>query len=352
MNTLYRSLKNNKVGKQIKNIFPDIIIWGIIIFLFVFTVDWNEETLREDVKEVFINFIPYVFSIYVNIMIFKYFLLKKKYLLFALLSILSYTLFYYIISWVRVRYLPLRNDDIIFSIFLYSFMYIGFRYLITAPRQIFELKEAEAKRIKAERDLQEMEARSSQAELEVLKSQVNPHFLFNSLNNIYSLTMIDPKMAGKAILTLSDLMRYNLESSKKKYVSLNHEVEFIDNYIQLESLRVDDICKISYVTDGKFEYKAIAPLILISFVENCFKHGISSDESQNYINITIQLNHNRLTFKTENRIAAPRVDINKKDIKIGIENIKRRLELLYRNKYNLNINSDNGIFSVNLTIEL
>ena len=96
-------------------------------------------------------------------------------------------------------------------------VYLGFRYLVNAPREILKMKEAEAKRMKAENELQILEAKHSKAELELLKSQVNPHFLFNSLNNIYSLTLTDAAKAGNSILTLSDLMRYNLESSKKKH---------------------------------------------------------------------------------------------------------------------------------------
>lgn len=163
-------------------IFPDIALWIVIVLLFVFTLNWNQETLRETLREIFLNFTPYIFVIYINFIIFKFVLLKKKYVLYGILTVLVYVIFYYLIMWIRVNFIPQRNDDIIFSIFLFSFVYIGFRYLITAPREILKFKNEETKRIKAERDLQELESKHSQAELEVLKSQFNPHFLFNSLN--------------------------------------------------------------------------------------------------------------------------------------------------------------------------
>jgi two-component system LytT family sensor kinase len=347
-------IKLNKIrsNKFFEALYPDVIIWTIIILLFVFAVDWNPETLREDVREVLINFIPYTVAIYVNFAVFKFFLLKKKYLLFIVSTIVVYTSFTYLIQWIRDNYNPGRNDDILFSILLFSFFYIGIRYLITSPREILKIKNLENKRIQAERDLQEMEAKHSKAELEVLKSQLNPHFLFNSLNNIYSLTIVDPEKAGESILTLSDLMRYNLESSKKKNVTLRQEIEFINNYIELEKLRISDISEIKYKTKGDFETRKIAPMILISFVENCFKHGISSDSKQNNIEISIELNDNTLFFSSNNSIAATRIDVNKKDVSVGIENVKRRLELLYKDKYELEINSENGTYTVNLKIEL
>jgi LytS/YehU family sensor histidine kinase len=164
--------------------------------------------------------------------------------------------------------------------------------------------------------------------------------------------MDNPEKAGEAVLTLSDLLRYNLESSKIKYVALNKEIEFIDNYIQLESLRLGENCKINFSKDGDFNTKAIAPLILIPFVENCFKHGIGTDKSKNFIQISITLIDNTLSFTTENRIALSRMNHHYESIKIGIENVKRRLEMIYPNKHTLNLSSDNYIYKVLLQIEL
>jgi len=348
------SLNKIKNNKLFDSTYPDIIIWIIIILLFIFAEDWSldPEKRQIEIRQVVINFTPYIFAIYINFVVFKFFLLKKKYILFIFSTIIVYTLFYQLIDWIRINYIPERNDSILFSILLLSFFYIGIRYLITSPRENLKTKNLENKRIQAEHDLQEMEAKHAIAELEALKSQLNPHFLFNSLNNIYSLTIIDSEKAGESILTLSDLMRYNLESSKKKFVTLEQELEFINNYIELETLRVSEICDINYKKDGKFETKTIAPMILISFVENCFKHGISSDSSQNIIDITVQLKENKLTFSTKNNIAATRIDIAKKEISIGIENVKRRLELLYKDKYELVISYENGTFIVMLRIEL
>jgi len=352
MYDLFRNIKNPKRKKFLEAVFPDMVFWTIIVLMLIFTLNWQPETLRENLREIFITFMPFIVAIYVHFFIFRIFLLKRRYFWYAVFCIAYYAAFFYLIRWIFVTFVPQRHDDIIFSLFFFSFMYIGFRYLITAPAQISKMKATEAQKIKAERDLQEMEAKHAKAELEMLKSQINPHFLFNSLNNIYSLTMIDAEKAGNAILTLSDLMRYNLESAKKKFVTMNHEVEFVNNYIQLETLRLGDSCKISLHTEGDFFSKSIAPMILISFVENCFKHGISAVAAQNFINISIQISENQLIFVTENRVAPSRMELKKKDVKIGIENVKKRLELLYRNQYELKIGSGNDIFTVFLKIEL
>ena len=127
------SLKKIKNSKVFDAIYPDLIIWAIIILLFVFAVNWNPETLREDVREVFLNFIPYTVAIYINFAVFKFFLLKKRYALFIVSTIIVYTAFYQLIYWIRVNINPSRNDDILFSILLFSFFYIGIRYLITSP---------------------------------------------------------------------------------------------------------------------------------------------------------------------------------------------------------------------------
>ena len=147
-------------------------------------------------------------------------------------------------------------------------------------------------------------------------------------------------------------MRYNLESAKKKQVPVQQEIEFINNYIELEKLRLSEVCDLTYITKGNFETKTISPMILISFVENCFKHGISSDVSQNKIEIYIELKDNTLVFSSRNNIAVARIDLNKKELHIGVENVKRRLQLLYKDNFELKINSDNGVYSVNLKIEL
>lgn len=345
-------IKNQKFKRIFEIILPDLLLWIIIVLLLIFTQNWSKYGVRPIVRELIYVFGPIVIFVYLHSFLFYFFFLKKKYVIYFTLILCLFSIFYFIVKWIFINYVPHRNDDILFTLFFYSIMYIGFRYLINAPKEIIQIKEIETKRIKAELDLQEMEAKHSRAELEVLKSQLNPHFLFNSLNNIYSLTMIDAEKAGQAILTLSDLMRYNLESSKKKYVTLQSEVEFIENYINLERLRLDENSNIILHKEGDFQRKTIAPMILISFVENCFKHGISANEQNNFVNVHIQLKDSILVFITKNKIALKRIEIQQKDVAIGIKNVKRRLELLYPNKYELNINSENEIYTVYLKIIL
>lgn len=348
----FPKIKNERTKKRYKAVLTELAFWFVFSTLLVFGAEWEKDNIWKQVVELLIVFAPLLASVYAHSYIFSRFFLQRKFINYILLCTLLLTISYFATRYIYETYTPENHSSIFGGIFLFILMHTGFRYLIIAPKQSLRIKDEEARRVKAERDLQELEAKQSKAELEFLKSQINPHFLFNSLNGIYSLTMDNPEKAGEAILTLSDLLRYNLESSKNKFVTLNRELEFLDNYIQLESMRLGDNCTINLTKKGEFQSKAIAPLILIPFVENCFKHGIGADKSNNYIHISISLEDNKLTFNTENRIASSRMNNNKESIKIGIENVKRRLEMIYPNRYKLDLLSDHNLFKVQLQIEL
>lgn len=182
-------------------------------------------------------------------------------------------------------------------------LYTGAKYFRIGTIQRMKLKEEEEKRIKIEMELKEMEAKQAHAELDLLKSQVNPHFLFNSLNSIYSLILNNSEISGDAVLKLSDLMRYLLESSKKRKVLVKHEIQFLENYIELEKIRLGKKCNVSSSFKGDFHGKIISPMLLIPFIENCFKHGISVSSSENNIEISIKIKENRLLLHTKNNVA-------------------------------------------------
>jgi sensor histidine kinase YesM len=352
MDLSFQKIKNERLRKVCTAVVPDFAFWLLFIGLIFVEHNWVKGKIVADVKEFFLLFAPYVVAGYSHSLIFSQYFLQRKYLQYAISCALLFIIFYAAILVVKDIYFPKNDTNILGSIFLLALMYTGFKYFKFAPKQSFKLREEEARRVKAERDLQEMEAKQTKAELEVLKSQINPHFLFNSLNSIYSLTMVNAGKAGDAILTLSDLLRYNLESSKNKFVTLSKEIEFLDSYMQLEALRLGNSCMVNFVKEGDFHNRIIAPMMLIPFVENCFKHGISVNGSSNYVNTSIRVAGNVLNFETENRIATARMDVQQKSIKIGIDNVKRRLEMLYPDKHTLNISKDNDVFRVLLTIDL
>jgi len=196
--------------------------------------------------------------------------------------------------------------------------------------------------------IERLQAKQTESELKLLKSQVNPHFLFNTLNNIYSTNLQDHEKANEFILELSDLLRYQLESYKTKFTPLDREIKSIENYIDLEKIRVLD-CKVEVSKQGNFENAEIVPLLLLPFVENAFKYGTGIEPGQ--IDIDIQLTDKRqFYFAIKNRIVQKKGKVHSGGI--GLENVKKRLALMYPEKHKLVIKDDGQHFSVKLKMQL
>ena len=202
--------------------------------------------------------------------------------------------------------------------------------------------------LSAEQRQKLIETEKLNTELSFLKSQINPHFLFNTLNNIYSLAVVKSDATAAAVMKLSSIMRYVLSDTRQHLVPLEKEIEFIQHYIDLQKVRLTDKIKINLVVTGDLEGQQIAPLLFIPFVENAFKYGISTREDSE-INISINIKPGEIEFKTDNRILAIETDLEKKN-GIGLKNTRRRLELLYANKHSLEINRKDGHFYVHLKI--
>jgi LytS/YehU family sensor histidine kinase len=186
------------------------------------------------------------------------------------------------------------------------------------------------------------------SELAFLKSQINPHFLFNSLNNIYSLAYQRSEKTPEAVLKLSEIMRYMLYESNENKVSLDDEIRYLKNYIELQKLRFKDKAYIKFEIDGETGQKKITPLVLISFVENAFKHGLPTDK-ENPITIILNVTSDKLFFQVINK----KSNQNKDETGgIGLQNVKRRLDLLYKGGYRLHIEDDEEIYNCELYLNL
>ena len=188
----------------------------------------------------------------------------------------------------------------------------------------------------------------TEAELAWLKNQLNPHFLFNTLNNISSLVQINPDEAQDKIGQFSDLLRYALYETKHQMVPLQGEIEFMDNYIALMSLRCGSNVEIKtnyQVLDSTLE---IAPMLFLSPLENAFKHGVSSS-NPSFIHISFRTEKGKISFNCENS-NYPKDNHNRSGSGIGIENLKRRLELLYHNHYCYKQNVEDGIYKTSIEI--
>ncbi|HXA00422.1 MAG TPA: histidine kinase [Cytophagaceae bacterium] len=196
---------------------------------------------------------------------------------------------------------------------------------------------------KAESRKKEIENENLVSELSFLKSQVSPHFLFNTLNNIYSLSLNNSELTSEAILRLSQLLRYMLYESDVKQVSLDKEIEYLNNYIELQKMRVRGDVNIIFLTKGNFSENVIEPMLLIPFIENAFKHGSE-------ISIDLNLTGNTMYLKIENRVNPNKE--NDKASGIGLNNVKRRLNLLYAERHKLSIEENKDKYIVQLKITL
>ena len=185
------------------------------------------------------------------------------------------------------------------------------------------------------------------AELQLLKAQVHPHFLFNTLNNIYSFSLENSPKTPGLILKLSSLLSYMLYECKSEEVQLENEVEIMKNYIDLERERYDNKIEISWSIEGEIKDKFIAPLLLLPFLENAFKHGLSEQIEKPWLSIDISVERNILHCKIANS-ANEGVQPSKNGI--GIDNVKKRLNLLYQGKHELKITHEEQFFVVSMML--
>ena len=197
----------------------------------------------------------------------------------------------------------------------------------------------------------ELEKKNLQSELNLLRSQINPHFLFNTLNNIDALLRKDPEQASGLLIKLSVQMRYMLYDSNIEKISLASEIEFIKDYISLQKLRVKNDKAIKFVVDGQFEDKVIAPMLFIPFIENAFKH-CTSKETSNAIEIHILESENDLNFYSGNLNDPENTGNKDKTGGIGLDLVKRRLDLIYPGKHFLEVTDNNNRFTVKLKLQL
>lgn len=186
-------------------------------------------------------------------------------------------------------------------------------------------------------------------ELQSLKTQINPHFLFNSLNVIYSLALKKDEATTEVILKLSDILRYVIYDSTQNKVTLNSEVSLLKKYIELQKYRVEDSTPIKFISNIEKDVE-VAPLIFLTLVENSFKHGIKSDTDNLFLNIDLYSDSDKVCFEIENNKAETDTTSNRSS-GVGLENIRKRLALQYSNKYKLEISENEKTFKVYLEIE-
>ncbi|MEI9946606.1 MAG: histidine kinase [Chitinophagaceae bacterium] len=204
--------------------------------------------------------------------------------------------------------------------------------------------------VKLKQTTQQLRIEKQAAELNYLRSQTNPHFLFNTLNNIYSLARDKSDVAPESILRLSKILRFMLYETGGKYISIEQELKIINDYIALEKLRYDESLRINFNYDVEDLKQSITPLLLMPLVENAFKHGASETRSEPFVDIHLTINNRRLIFVVKNSAETSSDEFPLKE-NIGLSNLRRQLELLYKD-YDLSVLQSGSAFTATLKINL
>jgi two-component system, LytTR family, sensor kinase len=232
---------------------------------------------------------------------------------------------------------PFRDMDRIFG-FLH-FLIIWFLSSIICLAQRYR---------EMEQGNKEMKVQKLDSELSYLKAQINPHFLFNTLNNIYSLSICQSEQTPEAVLKLSAIMRYVTQDAGAEKVPLEKELDYLNNYIDLQKLRSNNNLEILFTVNGDTHNKLIAPLLLINFIENAFKHGVSNHVAC-FVNISITIIQSQLTMEVVNKKLE---DIQTESTATGSNNTKRRLELQYPGRHLFTIDERDDLYKVTLQLNL
>ena len=204
-----------------------------------------------------------------------------------------------------------------------------------------------------ERISENLERINMETELKYLKTQINPHFLFNSLNSLYALTLSKSDKAPELVLKLSEILRYVLYEGSEKWVSLDKEISYLRSYLDLEKIRNGDRLSLDFEVVGETAGKKIAPMLFLTFLENSFKHGINQKAEGGFVKIKMEVDSEQLHFKIQNSKPEEKEQrLNGKSGGIGINNIKKRLALLYPDKHDLNISDIGGSYMVDLKLNL
>jgi hypothetical protein len=278
-----------------------------------------------------------------------YFLNKRKYLIYIPLTVIllfaySY-LSYFVLTNIPIEWLPKGMTNYISKLDPnYDILEGCFAFIITYALKYTWMA------LSSQNKVLELQKENLQLELNALKSQVNPHFLFNTLNNIYSLALRKSEHTPEMILKLSNMMRYLLYECNAPLVPLQKEINFISNYIELEKIRHAQNVRIDFSLSGNPDDSEIAPLLLIPFIENSFKHGVNAQMGKGWVDIRLNAMNKKLSLSVVNSRAENNNGGSEKGI--GLKNVRKRLELLYPDKYQLKVEPLEEKFSVNLTIDI
>lgn len=338
------------------------LIVQVALWLVIGIIIWFNQSLDTTLfKENLVIFICQVVLIYLLIYVLgPKLLFTKKYVVFSVISVFAIMVLAFVVT--DIFKMPMEQHHPVNNIpaplpphesahrqppshYLFNLLIMGIAYSIALALEVFNhLKKKEAETIKALNV-------NLQNELKLLKSQINPHFLFNSLNNIYTLAAIDAGKTQKSIINLSNMLRYVLYDCEQEKVLIKKEVEYIENYLKLFSLKSSKSYPISNKLNIESNAIPVAPMLFIPFIENALKHSNIDDRDHAFITININATITEINFNVEN--SKPQNKVVKDGVGgIGLENVKKRLAILYPNKHSLKIVENETSFKINLKLKL
>lgn len=330
----------------LKNILLHLLFWCIIVAYFAWGFGLNSTPKKSVVNAIY--FLPgHLIMVYSLIyFLVPFYLLQKKFLYFfaGLFIVVLICVFYTILAQLSVdSNMELRGMTLTVGRNVLPFLHVGGIALSIKLLQYWYVQKKQTI---------EAEQQKTVAELKLLKAQLHPHFLFNTLNNLYSHTLESSPRSPEIVMKLSGLLRFMIYDSNIPKIPLLKEIELVKNYITLEQLRYGDRLDMSLTISGKIDQYQIAPLLLLPFLENAFKHGTSEQIEQCWISFNLSMEGSTMRFKLVNSIDP---DTDEDPVKIGglgLENVRRRLELLYKNKHDFETIELEEVYIVKLDVTL
>uniref|UniRef100_UPI0032169B23 sensor histidine kinase n=1 Tax=uncultured Draconibacterium sp. TaxID=1573823 RepID=UPI0032169B23 len=348
-------LKTSKTTR----VFYHFTFWVIVGFFYFFLFSWNSE-FREASVIFSAGLLPVAIAVtyFFNYKLVPQYLWKKHYLrffLFSFYTLLAGIWLSFLIVFYALIYILNNKSAIDPSVLHPELQVITLHFIVFFGIAVKQIKRAffmQQEKNEMEKAQLSIELKLKEAELKLLKAQIHPHFLFNTLNNLYGLTLEKSNDAPDLVLRLSGILDYILYRCNEKSVLLSDELDNLKNYIEIEKIRYSEKLKLIVDFHAETDNLQIAPLILLPFVENAFKHGVSNYPGIATVNTKVARIENTLIFKIENSknpVKSPHANHSKG---IGLQNARKRLDLIYPGKYILKIDDKTDTFSVHLTLEL
>jgi sensor histidine kinase YesM len=342
-----------ELNHPILRIIQHLAFWVLSFFVFLYLFKTGAKPEKIDYVYTILFQLTLLPAVYINIELLLPTLGNRKRILFYLFSLVALVIFF---AWINYNFFDIWSAKVFPDYFFIS--YFTFREIVLffivyiIITMLLKLSKSWFLVSWLQKELLEKEKQKTVVELKALKAQINPHFFFNTLNSIYSMALDKDDRLPGTVLQLSDLMRYFLYVSRDNFIPLEKDLTVVKEYIALQKLRSNAQLDIETKISGEISDQQIAPLLLITFLENAFKHGAKGSSGNTFIKLDIKVEKNKLNFTLENNKGI--IDeVNTGDHNgLGLENVKRQLELLYPGKHLLNIKVEQDRFVVALQLSL